>query len=115
MLISGIRLTPSITSVLHFRCCAVRHGPEAELLEKRIVTRQSEENVHDIRNSKMVISRCLMKLRVVSTVFAALPPGLAEALVSNLLALETLATSASSGPCFKGVGPSDAGSGRRHA
>jgi hypothetical protein len=64
------------------------------------------------RGSKMVTRRCLVKLRGVSTVFAALPPGLAKALISKLLARETLAMSASSGPCFKGAGSSDAGPGR---
>ena len=63
----------------------------------------------------MVTPRCSIKLRGVSTVFAALPPGPAEALVSKLLAPETFALSASSGPCFKGAGPSDAGPGRHPA
>ena len=76
---------------------------------------QSDENVHEIKDSKMVTRRCLVKLRGVSTAFAALPPGLAKALISKLLALETLAMSASSGPCLKGAGPSDAGPGRQPA
>ena len=63
----------------------------------------------------MVTRRCLVKLRGVSTVFAALPPRLAKALISELLAVETLAMSVSSGPCLKGAGPSDAGPGRQPA
>ena len=80
-----------------------------------MVTLQPEENVHEIRDSKMVSRRCLIELRRVSTVFGALPRGLAEALISKLLALETLAMSASSGPCLKGAGPNDAGPGRQPA
>ena len=76
---------------------------------------QSDENVHEIKDSKMVTRRCLVKLRGVSTVFAALPPGLAKALISELLAVETLAMSVSSGPRLKGAGPSDAGPGRHPA
>ena len=60
-------------------------------------------------DSKMVTPRRLAKLRRVCTVFAALPPVLAKAPISKLLALEALAMSASSGPCRKGAGPSDAG------
>jgi hypothetical protein len=81
----------------------------AKLLRKRTETRQSEENVHEMGDSKVVTRRCLIKLRGGSTVFAALPPGPAEALISKLLALETLAMSASSGPCPKGAGASNAG------
>jgi hypothetical protein len=80
----------------------------AKLLRKRTETRQTEENVHEIGDSK-VVTRCLIRLRGVSTVFAALPPGPAKAFISKLLALETLAMSASSGPCRKGAGASNAG------
>jgi hypothetical protein len=38
----------------------------------------------------MVTRRCLIRLSGVSTVLAALPPGLAKGLISKLLALETL-------------------------
>jgi|SRR6266850_1120884 len=100
MLISGIQLTRSITSALALSTLRARHGTVAKLLRKRIGTRQSEENVHEIRDSKMVTRRCLIKLSGVSTVFAALSPGLAKALISKLRALETLAMSASSGSCF---------------
>ena len=61
----------------------------------------------------MVTRRCLVKLRGVSTVFAALPPSLTKALIGKWLALETLAMSGSSGPRFKGAGPSDAGPDRQ--
>ena len=40
--------------------------------------------------SKMVTRRCLIKLGGVSTVLAALPPGLAKASIGKLLTLETL-------------------------
>ncbi len=40
--------------------------------------------------SKMVTRRRLIKLGGVSTVLAALPPGLAKALIGKLLTLETL-------------------------
>jgi hypothetical protein len=59
----------------------------------------------------MVMRLCLIKLNGVSAVLAALPLSLATALISKLLALETLGMSTSSGPCFKGAGPSDAGPG----
>ncbi|PYT47894.1 MAG: hypothetical protein DMG44_16855 [Acidobacteria bacterium] len=59
----------------------------------------------------MVMRRCLIKLRGMSTVLAALSLSFTKALISKLLALETLAMSASSGPCLKGAGPSDAGPG----
>jgi len=71
MLISGIQLTRSITSALALSTLRARHGTVAKLLRKRIGTRQSEENVHEIRDSKMVTRRCLIKLSGVSTVFAA--------------------------------------------
>jgi len=73
------------------------------------------ENVDEIRDSKMVTRRCLIKLRGMPTVFAEPLPGLANALTNKLLALEALAMSASSGPCPKGAGPSDAGPGRQPA
>jgi hypothetical protein len=63
----------------------------------------------------MVTRRCLIKLRDLSTVFAALPPGLTKALFNKLVALETLAMSVSSGPCLKGAGLSDAGPSRQTA
>ena len=63
----------------------------------------------------MMTRYCLIKLRGISTVFAALPPDLTNALLSKLLALETLAISATSGPGLKGAGPSDAGPGRQPA
>ena len=115
MLISGTQLTRSITSVLALSMLRRSPWTAAKPLRKRIAMRQSEENVAEIRDSKMVTRRCLIKLRGVSTVFAALPPGLAKAPASKLLALDTLAMSASSGPRFKGAGPSDAGPGRQPA
>jgi hypothetical protein len=115
MLISGIKLTRSITSVLALSMLHCSPWTAARLSRKRIETRQSEENVHEIGDSKMVTRRCLVKLRGVSTVFAALLPGLAKALISKLLALGTRAMPASSGPCLKGAGPSDAGPGRQPA
>ena len=111
MLISGMQLTRSITSVLALSMLRPL-ALDQRLLWKRIITRQSEENVHETRDSKMVSWRCLIRLRGASTVFAARPLALAEALITKLLALETLAMSASSGPCHKGAGPSDAGPGQ---
>jgi len=63
----------------------------------------------------MVTRHCIVKVRGVSTVFAALPTSLAEAPISKLCALETLAMSENSGPCFKGASLSDAGPGRKPA
>jgi hypothetical protein len=85
----------------------------AKFLRKWMGTRQSEENVHEVRDSKMVTRRCLINLRGMSTVFEALSPGFTKALISKLLTLEILAMSAISGPCLKGVGPSDAGPDRQ--
>src|SRR5882762_9122826 len=102
MLISGMQLTRSITSVLALsmlRPAALDQQPRS----CGRVTRQSEENVRETRDSKMVSWRCLIRLRAASMVFAACPLALAEALISKLLALETLAMSASSGPCLKGA------------
>jgi hypothetical protein len=110
MLISGMQLTRSITSVLALSMLRPL-ALDQQLLWKRIITRQSEENVHETRDSKMV-SWGLIRLRAASTVFAARPLALAEALIGKLLALETLAMSASSGPCLKGAAPSDAGPGQ---
>ena len=115
MLISGIKLTRSITSVLALSMLRRSPWTAAKPFQKRIGTRQAEENVHEIRDCKMVTRRRLVKLRGVSRDFAALPPGLANALISKLLALEALAMSASSGPCLKGAGPSDAGPDRQRA
>lgn len=109
MLISGIKLSRSITSVLAHSMLRRPPWTAANLLRKRMEARQSEENVHEIGDSKMVTRRCLIKLRGVSTVFATLPPGPAKPLIGKLLALETLAMSASSGPCLKGAGASNAG------
>jgi hypothetical protein len=63
----------------------------------------------------MVTQRCLIKLRDVSMVFAALSPGLTRAVLNKLVAPEPLAMSMSSGPCLKGAGASDAGPGSQPA
>jgi len=57
----------------------------------------------------MVTQHSLITRPGVSTAFAAPWLGLVKEFISKLLVLETLAMSASSGPCLKGAGPSDAG------